>query len=292
MATQTLRDLAREYAKGTLDRESYRRNRSALIDGILAGTIPVEAIDFAPPPAEPHTITDKTGPGRRARRQKTVLDDVDELDVFDITQVVPETSDRTPPRPPLRAEEPAPAKAEPASAASASNYALLVVGAVAIVAIIGLVVAVVFRGNAPPPAAPASGAAAPAAESPLSSAASATAGGEQTPVTDEAAPAVSSAATDAILGFLATRNWSDASMDAFVNEWQSLPQSDRDAASGSGEMAQLANAIYKKLLEARGLSGVIDPATLQQKQDRLIAFARNLGISDSRLASESPAVTP
>ena len=124
METQTLRDLAREYAKGTLDRDSYRRHRTELIDGILAGTVQVSAIEFAAP-VMAKSAMDNTSPGKRKRQAEATEAELDELDVFDITQIVPPSDDSTPPRP-----ERAAAASRPETAPENTNHnlPLVVVG--------------------------------------------------------------------------------------------------------------------------------------------------------------------
>ena len=61
MTTQTLRGLARDYARGTIDKETYRKSRSALIKDIVDGQVTVKAIDYLPPLASPaDEITTRT----------------------------------------------------------------------------------------------------------------------------------------------------------------------------------------------------------------------------------------
>ncbi|OGT79558.1 MAG: hypothetical protein A3H91_15490 [Gammaproteobacteria bacterium RIFCSPLOWO2_02_FULL_61_13] len=272
METQTLRDLAKDYAKGTLDRESYRRNRATLIDGILAGTIRVEAIDFAAPVVA-RVSQDNTSPGKRKRNAETNAVELDELDVFDITQVVPASGDVTPPRP-QRAPANGPA---PAAHNTHSNLPLVIVGIIAIVAVLGLVVALVSRKDNGPAA---------AAQPPTVNADTMVADTPES-VASVAASNGANAATDALVEFLDVKDWSDQSLDQFQARWLALPQSDRDAAAGSGELLQVANAAHRKLLEIRALSHVSDAATTSQKEEKLLAFVSSLGIADSRLTPQA-----
>jgi hypothetical protein len=274
METQTLRDLAKDYAKGTLDRESYRRHRAALIDGILAGTIRVDAIDFAAPVVGKVSM-ENTSPAKRKRQADATAVELDELDVFDITQVVPASGEVTPPRP-RRDSASGPSQA---MNNAHSNLPLVIVGIIAIVAVLGLVVALVSRKDDAPAAAD-RGAETPAVI------ADSTAG---TPAPVAASPAAGGAnsATDALVEFLDLKNWSDDSLDQFQARWLTLPQADRDAAADSGELLQVANAAYRKLLEIRALSQVSDAATTQQKEGKLLAFVSSLGITDSRLAPQA-----
>ena len=49
MANQTLRELAKEHAQGNLDKDSYRKSRANLIQGIISASIPLKEIDYPPP---------------------------------------------------------------------------------------------------------------------------------------------------------------------------------------------------------------------------------------------------
>jgi formylglycine-generating enzyme required for sulfatase activity len=49
MTSKDLRTLAKDYAEGAIDRDAYRKARSELIDGILAGDVEVLPRDFPPP---------------------------------------------------------------------------------------------------------------------------------------------------------------------------------------------------------------------------------------------------
>ena len=58
MANNTLRELAKEYAQGNIDKESYRSSRAELIQGTVAETIPLKEIDYPPlvQPPEPESL--------------------------------------------------------------------------------------------------------------------------------------------------------------------------------------------------------------------------------------------
>ena len=49
MSRQTLRELAKDYAKGVIDKDKYRKSRTELIQGIVARKIAVKPIDFVEP---------------------------------------------------------------------------------------------------------------------------------------------------------------------------------------------------------------------------------------------------
>lgn len=272
MTVQTLRELAREYAKGTLDRESYRRNRAALIDGILSGTIAVPPIDYAPPVAGKSTL-DTTHPGKR-RKKEAAEAEIEDLDFFDITQVVT-PADVTPPRPApqVREEEQDDEPAKPVR-----TFPMPAIIGVIILVAIAILGYVLFSGAGDEevaPTAPRTTASAPVTE--------------PAPELPATAPDAGGVAADAIIEFLRMKNWSDEALVQFVTSWNALPRSDREAAAGSGEMLQLANAIYRRSLEVRALSQVTGDETAIARQDRLLEFARTLGINDPRLA---PAAAP
>ncbi|MGH8245659.1 MAG: hypothetical protein ACREUU_04430, partial [Gammaproteobacteria bacterium] len=70
MAQKTLRELAKEYAKGTLSKEAYRKFRTGLIEGILAGEIPVWVNNYNAPIAAPAAGEKREITQRRARRNR------------------------------------------------------------------------------------------------------------------------------------------------------------------------------------------------------------------------------
>ena len=49
MSNKTLRELAKDYARGEIDKDDYRKSRVELITAITAGEVNVKAIDFPPP---------------------------------------------------------------------------------------------------------------------------------------------------------------------------------------------------------------------------------------------------
>ena len=58
MANSSLRELAKEHAQGNLDKETYRKSRAALIQGIVSHKIPLKQIDYPPlvQPPEPESL--------------------------------------------------------------------------------------------------------------------------------------------------------------------------------------------------------------------------------------------
>ena len=107
-------------------------------------------------------------------------------------------------------------------------------------------------------------------------------GGDNTAVSTPAEP---NEAQLLIRDFLAQRNWAtNTNLDAFVLTWQALPVDTRNNARNTLELNQLTNAIYKQLLEERALSALSNAADATSKQQKLIDFAGQIGISDPRIA--------
>jgi hypothetical protein len=92
------------------------------------------------------------------------------------------------------------------------------------------------------------------------------------------------AAQNLIRSFIAKNVWSETSMNSFLAEWDVMPEPEKNSIKNSVELGQLANAIYKKLLEERALSGIGNPETSYEKQRQLVQFAASLDISDSRIS--------
>lgn len=117
------------------------------------------------------------------------------------------------------------------------------------------------------------------------------AGTEATSSSTVAPPPVdiqSSPAQDLIRSYLASNSWTQASMDNFQTDWNRLSPTDRETVKNSLELGQLTNAIYKKLLEERALSGIGNPETSYEKQRILVQFATSVGITDPKISLPEP----
>lgn len=122
-------------------------------------------------------------------------------------------------------------------------------------------------------------------------------GNEIASSTTAQADAPPSAAHNLIRSFLDTNIWSQASMDNFRMEWNRLSEADRTATKSSIELGQMTNAIYKKLLEEKALSGIGNPETSYEKQRILVQFASDIGIDDPRISlpelpEQAASITP
>ena len=106
-----------------------------------------------------------------------------------------------------------------------------------------------------------------------------------TSTSNQAADSTASVAgQNLIREFLGEKSWSQSSMDSFLYNWQALPESEKTSMKNSIELGQVTNAIYKKLLEERALSGIGNPETSLEKQRQLVLFSDQIGIDDSRIS--------
>lgn len=96
-------------------------------------------------------------------------------------------------------------------------------------------------------------------------------------------PVESNEAQLLIKDFLNQRNWSNSKLDLFVQQWHVLSAEIRLQTMQTIELSQLNNAIYKQLLEERALSGIGNAENANNKQQKLIEFAEQIGINDSRI---------
>ena len=125
-------------------------------------------------------------------------------------------------------------------------------------------------------------------------------GNEDTPPQSQGPSAATSVVIDTpptaaqtlIKSFLGKNTWSESSMNAFLTEWEVMPEPEKSSIKNTVELGQLTNEIYKKLLEERALSGIGNPETSYEKQRQLVQFAANLGITDPRISlPEQPVET-
>lgn len=84
--------------------------------------------------------------------------------------------------------------------------------------------------------------------------------------------------------FLDSPRWSQQALDDFADRWQALPQQQRETALQTTLARQLGDALYSQLLEERALEGLDNnaPESLAG-QEKIINFARDIGLEDRRL---------
>lgn len=111
-----------------------------------------------------------------------------------------------------------------------------------------------------------------------------TAANEANAVDSTASGLQSGPALDLITNYLEKNSWSDASLDAFLLQWQALPPDSLTGINDTVEFGQITNAIHRKLLEERALAKLTKAESAIAKQQKLIDFAGQLGISDPRIS--------
>ena len=84
--------------------------------------------------------------------------------------------------------------------------------------------------------------------------------------------------------FLTQNKWRQEYLDSFLAEWSALGDLNLEQIQQTTEYGQITNAIYKRLLEERALAGLSSSSSGQDKQQMLVNFAQQLGISDSRIS--------
>jgi hypothetical protein len=250
MANQTLRALAKGYADDSLDKESYRKARAELIQGIISKKIPLAEIDYPPlvQPPEPEALDD--------------------------TQQRKNESKKQPAAEKAKPQTPASAKSEEAKPSNdvstvddseGSNKILFIGLGLTVIAII-IVAVIALTGDS----------------SKKTTVARTTAANDKPGGT--AVVATKTKAQELIREFLNKKNWSSSTLEYFQQQWADLPADDIQTSKDSLEMGQLTNAIYKQLLEEQALSGLVDDDSSLNKQRLLVQFATEFGIDDARIS--------
>ena len=257
MSSKTLRSLAKDHASGVLDRDTYRKARDILFEGVLNGEITVKPIDFRPP----LDIQDLDATMERERTQ--------------IKGVTPRESSPPPPQTqkPKSNHIPVPKTAHVEhSTKSDSGIPITLILGITIVIIIGLIILLAL-----PRLSELTGAintvntdSSTVSERDISS-------------PENQATGHTSAGAQLISDFLAQNDWSDNNMQEFKSAWNSLTAEEQADGLTSPLKGQLTNAIYQQLLEERALLGLGDTETVLSRQNSLVNFASELGINDPRL---------
>tara|TARA_R110000782_G_scaffold186176_11_gene276429 strand:- start:1930 stop:2670 length:741 start_codon:yes stop_codon:yes gene_type:complete len=246
MSNQTLRELAKDYARGEIDKDSYRKSRVELITAITAGKVDVKAIDFPPPliPSEEESAITET-----AKREKTEI-------------VSPSASQG-----PIPNGTPS---SKQHSSIKADKKSPMLFITISTVIVITLIIVVVLFYPKPP-------------------------GSKTTAISNvpditqastlDATTSNNMAGESLISDFLTQKNWTEDSLDTFLNSWSTLSQKERDLTKPTKRMQRLHASIYKQFLEEKALSS-IDSEKAAMKQQKLIEFANAIGINDSRLILE------
>lgn len=247
MSKQTLRELAKDYAKGVIDKNEYRKSRTDLIQGIVAGTIDVKPIDFIEPLKPSDNSDEDITEGRDRDRD------------WETTQIASPNQASVKPK---AEEAPSiPTETRKVSNKNKSNHIFIIIS---IIFVLALIIAVVLFYPKPPET-----------NNSISS-------GNMS--TDTAS--VSTTAEVLIGKFLNEKDWSDKNLNKFVTSWTALSQEDRDAVNGTNRMQRLKSTIYDQFLKGKALAS-IDAEKAIEKQQKLIEFANAIGVVDSRLLIEN-----
>jgi hypothetical protein len=248
MTDKTLRALAKDYANGVLDKEAYRKARDTLLKGILSGEISLVANDF------------------RAPLQAQDLNSTFEKTSIQVAPPPPKE-----PKPTIEFVPPQISEEILESQTRKSSSKLYIVLGIVIGVIAVLVLAFIFSGSDAPVL--------------LATDSNTEVPGEQ-PVQEPQEDNVTAA--ELVEDFLNGHDWSGEQLQLFVSRWNNLPEDELTKGLTPPLSIQLANAIYKQLLEERSLFGTANNDTIIARQQILVDFARALGMDDPRLQVREP----
>jgi len=240
----TLRALAKDYANGVLGLQAYRKARDELIESILAGNTIVTAHNFQPP--------------LKLQRAEVTPEFSNTQTGIAVNPVL---------RPSDSASAPAMETMESQDNATPARRGILFVFAAIIIILVIAVALYPFTQQKKSATDAASPATSPGAGA----------------LPDKQYSGGSSGGVILIKQFLRKTDWTDESLQQFMNTWQGLSAEERDAGLSSSSKTELANAIYRKLQEERIMQGLGDVQTSMDKQATLVAFAQQMGINDPRI---------
>lgn len=222
MAQQTtLRDLAKAYAKGALNQDSYRKSRADFLQKVISGNLKLPVIDY-PPPVSPPTVTQEEITERKTSQKASAG---------------ATSSEPVKPNPPRRT-------------------GVIIIGSIITIVLLTAILFLVMKRD----------------------------DASVKQIAQNIEVKTETEAQKLIQSFLQKRSWTTSSMNAFLAEWETLPDKDKIAIKNSVAFGQLTNAIYKKLLEEQALSGIGDMEKSMGKQTQLVQFADFIGIDDPRIA--------
>ncbi|HIF51801.1 MAG TPA: hypothetical protein EYQ42_09805 [Thiotrichaceae bacterium] len=247
MSIQTLRDLAKNYAKGATSKDKYRQSRTELIRGIIEGKIAVKAIDYEAPLKAPNDMEEAITQG--IKRDKTK-----------ITSPQQKQADKRKRVPPVEQ------KSETKKTQEKSSLVFILVSAVIV---LSLIVTVFLFYPKPPES--------KTIKTPVN--ASSTSKNESLAT---ATMNTNGTGESLIANFLSEKNWGDDSLNIFLESWSSLSQEQRDSAKQSKRMKRMHDSIYKQFLEEKAFAN-IDSEVALANQQKLIDFANTLELNDVRL---------
>ncbi len=239
-----LRELAKDFAQGNLNKDEYRKLRGDLIQGIVAGDIPVPDREFLAP-LSPSEDADITAQGY-------------EYDPGSTTQIVatqPGKKKSSTPRPQSTSST-TPVKSP--SPFSVPLFIGLSIGVLLLIA--GITAIFIYSSDRP----------------------ATTTENAATETTSQ--PVAGQAAETLIRLFLQQNDWRQENLDKFVSNWQKIGPHEQQAAADLPIKNQIKNAIYKQIIEQRALIALGDAESARANQQRLVEFAAAIGIQDPSIS--------
>lgn len=247
MTNQTLRELAKDYAKGTTGKNRYHKSRTDLIQGIVSGSIPVKPIDYEAPLKPSNEIEDAITEG--IQRDKTQI-------------TSPQARAK---QPPASVKQKAPVKKPVIKKKNNSPFIFILVS----MAIVLFLIIAVFMFYPKPPT---------SEITQTSNVTSETRNVSNVTVSSK----TSTVGESLIANFLNEKDWTEASMDNFIESWTALTMEEKNSAMQTKRMQRMNDSIYKQFRQGKALAS-IDSEKALIKQQKLIEFSKSIGINDSRL---------
>ena len=248
---KNLHELAREFAENVIDRDSYRKSRSELIQGICAGKIEVKAREYLAPC---ETSPDDTGSTR-----ENIITQISREEHS--TATVPDYQAAQKPNPvqrPKPVQRQNTAKSYPSSGNNKQKKIFITTAIIVLLCGITLLILLIPGSNDVPPS----------------------------DINNQAAQP--STGQYLIIDFIQKKNWTQDNLDLFVTSWQQMSDEERTAVQASPEMKRLINTIYQQLLDERALLSLGDIENAVANQRLLVNFADQLEIDDARLTVLEP----
>jgi len=249
MSDTSLRQLAKKYADGSLDQESYRRARADYLEAILNGDESPGSLTQASYTSPQAVAGEETvsAASLQARQEpmQPAEGDPQPAELFQTRPI--QLSD---------------------NAHNPIYISVAIIAGVLVLVVLGtLLLGGDEDGTATDTAAPA---AEQTAEPPP----------DMRPLVDDE----SNAALAQLKEFLDSPDWSRQGLNDFAERWQSLPRDERETALETTMARKLADELHDQLLEERALQTVDDStADALAGQEKIVDFANVIGLQDRRL---------
>lgn len=256
MSRISLRQLAKQYADGSLDQESYRRARADYLHTIIEGEEPPGSLtqaSYTSPKAVAGEET-VTAAALHDKEQKQKISEQDPAPAEHLQTTPIQLTDNS------------------------RNPVYISAGIIAAILVIVILASLLFGGKEAERAG--------AAED--SSQATAAPAEPETASMQPLADSNSNNALAMLKEFLDSPAWNQQALDDFADRWQELPRDERETALQTTLARQLSDALYRQLLEERALQGLDeDGNTSLAGQEKIVDFARAIGLKDRRLEVET-----